>query len=126
MTKSEKVRPWWRLAWLGWCYVAVVAAVAVTAYASPVSNTNAGAFLGLPILTFPLGVVAIAPAYVLPVLVAVLSGADPDSGSWLVGTTFTFVWMMTAWGNALAARALVGFIGTYQLRLCGSLRRNRI
>jgi hypothetical protein len=98
--KTENSPSWWTLAWFGWCYVAAVAVIAVLAYASPTSDTNAGAFLALPVLTIPIGLVALLPAYVIPSVLGNIFGLDSDSGSWLVGTAFTCVWIATAWANA--------------------------
>lgn len=105
MMQSEQGRPWWRLAWFGWCYVAVVGTVAVVAFTSPASNTNTSAFLALPLLTLPLGLIATLPAYLLPSLVGVLFGVELDSGATVpVGITFTGVWLVTAWANGQAVQ----------------------
>lgn len=105
VVQSEKGRPWWQLAWFGWCYVAGVGAVAVWAFMSPASNTNTSAFLALPLLTLPLGLMATLPAYLLPSLAGVLFGVELDAGAtMLVGIVFTGVWLVTAWANAQAAQ----------------------
>jgi hypothetical protein len=102
---AKQVRPWWHLAWFGWCYVAVVGTLAVVAFTSPASNTNTSAFLALPLLTLPLGVIATLPAYSLPSLAGILFGIEVDSGATVpVGIAFTGVWLVTAWANAQAAQ----------------------
>jgi hypothetical protein len=114
---SEDVRSWWSLAWFGWCYVAAVAAIAVFAFTSPASDTNTVAFLALPLLTLPLGPVAILPAYLIPALLGDLLGVEPDSVSWLVGIAFTCVWMATAWTNAQVVQAALRMVGRRRARL---------
>lgn len=107
---AENTRSWWTLTWFGWCYVAIVAAVAVFAYTSPASDTNASAFLALLLLTIPVGLVGILPAYLIPSLLGGLLGLESDSGSWLVGTAITFMWTAIAWGNAQAVQATLRLI----------------
>ncbi len=110
VARTENTRALWTLAWFGWCYVAAVAAIAVLAYASPTSDTNTGAFLALPVLTIPVGLVAILPAYLIPSLLGNLFGRESDSGSWLVGTAFTCVWTATAWANAQAVQVAIRYV----------------